>query len=124
MQLFLVLALIISIVAVVFALQNLTPITVNLLAWQFQGSLALVLLIALAVGVLTSVLVSMPAVIRRNRSTSTHAKRILELENQLADRDKKIRELEAKLQEQPLKGFQAPVTSLPEPIKPPPELPS
>jgi hypothetical protein len=45
MQLQLIVAIIVAILAVVFALQNAVPITVSFLTWRFESSLALVLLI-------------------------------------------------------------------------------
>lgn len=76
----LVLALVIALLAVVFALQNAVPITVTLLFTSFRGSLALVLLVTFALGVLTSLLVSVPALIRRNRTIVRLERRVAELE--------------------------------------------
>ncbi|HWP57495.1 MAG TPA: LapA family protein [Candidatus Acidoferrales bacterium] len=64
MVLFLVLALAVSMVAGFFALQNAVPITVTLLLWTFEGSLALVLLVAFAGGALVGVLLVAPALIK------------------------------------------------------------
>ncbi len=127
MQLFLILALLVAIVAVVFALQNTTPITVSLLVWQFEGSLALVLLVVLTLGVIASLLVSVPTVIKRSRSIANEKKKIHQLESSLAERDQKIQELEAMLQEQRPTEIPEPETRLPERIEaalPPPEPPS
>ena len=67
MQIFIVLALLIAIVAVVFAVQNTAMITVSFLVWSFEGSLALVLLATLLVGVLigtySSIYVASPIVL-------------------------------------------------------------
>ncbi len=52
MQVFLLIALAIALVAVMFALQNIVPVTVAILAWTFEGSLALLLFVALIVGAL------------------------------------------------------------------------
>ncbi|WP_315787945.1 LapA family protein [Fischerella sp. JS2] len=46
------LALLIAIAAVIFALQNSTPVLVQFLAWQAQESMALVLLLTFTFGVL------------------------------------------------------------------------
>lgn len=50
MQVQLIVAIIVAILAVVFALQNAVPITVSFLTWRFESSLALVLLITVALG--------------------------------------------------------------------------
>lgn len=83
LRLSLVLALIIALIAVVFALQNAISISVNFLFWNFQGSLALILLTTLALGVFVGLLVSVPSVLRRNRKISHQKKRIEELQNDL-----------------------------------------
>jgi len=86
MQLFLIVATIMAILAVAFALQNTVPITVSFLLWQFEGSLALVLLATLALGVLMSLLVSTPAMIKRKRTISNQKKKIQELETSLQEK--------------------------------------
>ncbi len=83
MRFYLVLALIISIVAVIFALQNAVPVTIAFMIWQFEGSLALVLLLTLVLGSLLGVSVSMPSSIRKSREVSSLKKKIAELENTL-----------------------------------------
>ncbi len=110
MQIFLVVALIIAILAVIFALQNPMPITVSLLAWQFEGSLALVLLIALTLGVLISLLVSVPTVIRRNRAITAQRKTIRELESRLAERDQQKQAPAREQPEQPIQPARFPET--------------
>ena len=69
MQLYLIIALIIAILSVVFAFQNAGPVEVNVLGWKFESSLALVLLLSFALGVFVSLLVSIAAGIRRKRKS-------------------------------------------------------
>jgi len=52
MKLFTLLALLIAIIAGLFALQNATPVFVQFLGWQTQSSMALILLVTFALGVL------------------------------------------------------------------------
>ena len=80
MPFFLIIALVIAIVAVIFALQNSIPVTVVFLVWRFEGSLALVLLLTLAIGVILGLSVSMPSIIRRGRTIAAQQKKIVELE--------------------------------------------
>jgi putative membrane protein len=80
MQLQLIVAIIIAILAVVFALQNAVPITVSFLTWRFESSLALVLLITLGLGILMSLLVSVPSVIKKMKVISSQKKKIQKLE--------------------------------------------
>jgi putative membrane protein len=78
-----VVALLIAIVALVFALQNAIPVTVTLLAWKVESSLALLLLITLTLGVLLGISISMPAILRRSRAISRQKAKITELEGSL-----------------------------------------
>jgi putative membrane protein len=64
MQLFVVIALAIAVCGVAFALQNNVPVTVTFLLWRFDSSLAMVLLLALAVGVLIVAFASIPAALK------------------------------------------------------------
>ena len=56
----LILALAFAIVAVIFALQNTAVVTVTFFSLSFEGSLALVILVVVAVGILIGVLVMAP----------------------------------------------------------------
>ena len=60
MILFLVLGIILGATAVIFALQNTAIITVSFFTLQFQGSLALILIMTVLVGVLISLLFVLP----------------------------------------------------------------
>lgn len=64
MVIFLIIGLIIGGAAVLFVLQNITPVTVSFFAWQMSGSLSVVLLLALLTGMLVSVLVLLPSFIK------------------------------------------------------------
>ncbi len=50
MQPFLIVALGLAILTVIFALQNAIPVAMIFLVWQFEGSLALVLMLTFALG--------------------------------------------------------------------------
>ncbi len=97
MQLVLVLGIVFAIVAVLFALQNNIPVAVTLAVWHFEGSLALVLLIALGLGVLITGLLSSPAVIRRQWMAARLRRRVAELERELAESQGQNRALAAEV---------------------------
>ncbi len=80
MQIFIFIALLIAILAVIFALQNLAVVTVSFLFWSIQGSQALVLLVTLAAGVLISLLASLPGLVRGKWSTASQRKKLAALE--------------------------------------------
>lgn len=63
---FLIFGLILGALAVIFALQNITPIAVDFLFWQVEGSLALILLLAVLMGVVICGLLSIPEVWKNN----------------------------------------------------------
>lgn len=81
----LVLALILALIVTIFAVQNNMPIEVTLLAWKIDGSLALILMITLASGILIGLLVTTPAWIRRVRQSSKLKKSIISLEKNLEE---------------------------------------
>jgi lipopolysaccharide assembly protein A len=86
MQSLLIAALGLAILTVIFALQNPIPVSVTFLVWKFEGSLALVLMLTFALGVLVSLLVSIPAIVKRRSAISNRQKKIDELENRLRER--------------------------------------
>jgi uncharacterized integral membrane protein len=90
MQIFLFVALSIALIAVMFALQNIVPVTVAFLAWRFEGSLALVLFFALVVGALVSLLASIPALVKGRWTATSLKKRIATLEGDLAESRRRL----------------------------------
>lgn len=83
MVLFLVVTLLIAILAVIFALQNPSPVTVTFLTWKFESSLALVLLLTFALGVALGLVTLISALIRRSLIISSQKKKIAQLEKSL-----------------------------------------
>lgn len=81
---FLVLALAISMLAGFFALQNTMPIAVTFLLWTFEGSLALVLLLAFASGILVSLLLLAPAMVKGRLRIAQQNSEIAELKRMTA----------------------------------------
>lgn len=96
---FLFLALIVAAVAVIFALQNTMPVTVAFFMWQFDQSLALVLLSAMALGVLIAVFTMLPSIIRGKWRLAGKQKKISAMEKNLAEVQAKIAAAELRIQE-------------------------
>jgi uncharacterized integral membrane protein len=71
--------------AVALYLQNSEPIIINFFAWTYQGSRAVVLLTALALGVALSMLASLPSYIRKSRLIAQQQKTIAALERSVAE---------------------------------------
>jgi uncharacterized integral membrane protein len=80
MQLISIVAMLFAILAVIFALQNNVPVTVTLIIWHFESSLAIVLLLALVIGGVIVALVSTPSTLRRQWEARRLNQRISELE--------------------------------------------
>lgn len=87
MIIFLILGLILGSVSVIFALQNTDVITVTFFAWQVEGSLALILLLALLAGIIICGLMSIPEVIRNQMRFNALKKELASLK---AEKDKVI----------------------------------
>lgn len=118
MQIFLILALLIALVAVIFAIQNVAVVSISFFAWHVQVSLAVALLAALGAGVLISILVSIPGMVKRGWNSASNKKKFSSLEGErnllnakvdeitsdrdryitkLADSEKEIADLEERL---------------------------
>lgn len=97
MVIFLVIALIIALVAVIFALQNTAVVAIHFLAWGTQGSLALVLLLTLAVGAVICYFALLPTVVKDKWSLRSQRKRLNDAEARLAVQKSRIDELEMRL---------------------------
>ncbi|MES2059707.1 MAG: LapA family protein [Patescibacteria group bacterium] len=80
MLILLILGVLLGAVSVVFALQNISTITVAFLFWHIEGSLSVVLLLAIVAGMLVSALVSVPEVFRDQMKIRALYKRVKELE--------------------------------------------
>lgn len=61
MILSLVIGFVLGAAALLFALQNTAVVALTFLGWQFESSLALLVLVAVAIGVLISILASLPS---------------------------------------------------------------
>lgn len=90
----LILALAFAIVAVIFALQNTAVVTVTFFNLSLEGSLALVILVAVALGILIGVLVMTPGRVRSSLASARNRKKIGELEANLDEKKSKLAALE------------------------------
>lgn len=83
MQFFLFIALILVFALVLFAVQNSTIITLAFIKWTFEGSLAFILTLVFAVGMLTGIFLSIPTWWRKARENRSQRRRIKDLEREL-----------------------------------------
>lgn len=84
MQFTIIFALLVAIIAVMFALQNPTPVVLHLIAWDIEKPLALFMLVALALGAIMISILSVPAWFRAQKIKKNHNKEISELEDSLS----------------------------------------
>jgi lipopolysaccharide assembly protein A len=98
MQIFFILALIILVAAVVLALQNLTVLTVTLFAATIHSRLGILMLAALAVGIVIGLLLLLPAVLRGKIASSKHNKALSAMQDERDIFQKKAEETAAALE--------------------------
>jgi uncharacterized integral membrane protein len=79
-----ILAVLIAIVALVFAIQNAAPVTVTFLFWQLEASLALVLVLTFVLGLIVAFLATVPGLMRRSREIAGYKKKLGELQKMIA----------------------------------------
>ena len=90
----LILALVITIIAVLFALENTMMVTVSFFGYAVNGSLALFILIAVGIGVLIGVLMMTPGRVKSSLSNARNRKKIGSLEASLEEQKVKLSQAE------------------------------
>lgn len=85
-----IVALIIAILAVIFAIQNTSITLVTFLIWKFEGSLSLVLLLAFVLGVIASLLSLLPRIIKKGIIASNQKKENKELGKKLEEKTEEV----------------------------------
>jgi len=98
MHLLLIVGIALAIGVVGFALQNNVPVTVALAFWSFDGSLALVLLLAMGLGVIIAGLLSSPSMIKSRWTRSRLRGQVSRLEQDKIMLERRIVELDAELE--------------------------
>lgn len=112
MQLSIIAAILATIVGVAFAMQNTLVVTVNFMFWSFDSSLAMVLMLALALGAIIIALLTTPVTLRRQWTMTRQKRRIEELENMCAAQQSRITHLEQYLPAETLAEEQRPYAGL------------
>jgi len=90
----LILALVIAIVMVFFALENPVMVSVSFFGYAMEGSLALFILAAMGVGVVIGLLLMIPGRIRSGLSNARNRKKIGTLEASLDEHKTKLAAME------------------------------
>jgi lipopolysaccharide assembly protein A len=88
-----IIGIILGSAVIVFLLQNIVPVSVSFLAWQFDGSLAIIVILAVVIGMIISWLLAIPDMLRLS-DLKSHNKR---LQKDLDIHRQKLSETEGKL---------------------------
>lgn len=99
MQILLIFSFVIAFLAILFAIQNTAVTPIRFLIWETEGSLALVLFIALVAGALISYLVTAPSQIKQRMTISSQRKQITEVEGQLTSSQEELQSTKVQLQQ-------------------------
>jgi len=99
MQILLIFSFVIAFLAILFAIQNTTVTSIRFLIWETEGSLALILFIALVAGALISYLATAPGQIKQRMTISSQRKRIAEVEGQLTSTQEELQGTKEQLQQ-------------------------
>ncbi|MDB5188810.1 MAG: hypothetical protein JWM92_408 [Candidatus Nomurabacteria bacterium] len=92
-----IIGIILGAAVVVFVLQNIASVSVAFLVWQFNGSLAVLIILAILVGMIISWLLAIPDMLRLS-DLKNHNKK---LQNDLEDHRQKLAEAENKISHTP-----------------------
>lgn len=79
-MIFLIIGLLVGGLAVIFILQNIIPVSIVFFSWKLDGSLALILILAILTGAVLSALSCLPDMINNYFEISGLKKRVKELE--------------------------------------------
>lgn len=93
----LILGLVLGAAAVIFAIQNITPVSIAFLGWQFEGSVALIIILALIAGLILSILFSIPSFIKNKIHTSKLRSDNAKLQGELEEHKRSLADAHAKL---------------------------
>ena len=84
MRIFIAVALILALLVTVFAVQNNQPTPISFLFWGIEGSLALVLMITLVLGIVIGVLLMAPGSVRSRLQVGDLQRSVHSLEQEAA----------------------------------------
>lgn len=91
-------------VAIVFALQNAAIIAVTFLAWQFEASVSLIVIMSVLVGAIIGALLTIPGAIRNYFKFESLKRQNRKLEDTLEEQKRKSQEAIVRVSEAALKA--------------------
>jgi len=93
---YLLLVLVVAILAVMFAAQNGATVAITFFSWSTSGSLSLVLIVTLSIGILIGLLIMAPSVFKRSFQSSGLKRRLHRLEKEKTSLSEKASAAERK----------------------------
>jgi len=96
-QLLFILGIVFAIIAVTFAIQNNASVAVVFGIWQFESSLAVVLLLAIGLGALITALISTPRMIKSQWNNASLQRQVIKLEEEKAVLAGRMRDIESQV---------------------------
>lgn len=97
MILLLIVGLLLGAVSVIFAAQNTATVAVTFFAWQFQGPLALIIVLALVAGILICAFLSWPDAIRKRIAIYSLKNKNEDLKEEIAQKEIEVEEEKSKV---------------------------
>ena len=88
-----IIGLLIGAAVVLFILQNIIPVTVTFLVWQFSGTIAVLALLAVIAGVLIGLLLALPAILNKEFKNSSLKKHNQKLADDLEEHKNLLRDI-------------------------------
>ena len=76
----LIVAIVLAALSALFAIQNASVVTVSFLGWEWEASLALVLILTLGTGILVGYLAGLPSKLRKERQLRRTRRQLAGLE--------------------------------------------
>lgn len=83
-----IIGLAMAILAILFAFQNAETVAISFGVWQFEQSLAVILILTLGLGIIISLLLSLPTILKRGWQTKRQKQKIAELEQKLQSKNR------------------------------------
>ena len=83
-----IIGLVMAILAILFAFQNAAVVAISFGVWQFEQSLAIILIVTLGLGIIISLLLSLPTILKRGWQNTKYKKKIADLQGQLESQNK------------------------------------
>ena len=111
MLFFLVIGILLGALSVVFALQNVIPVTISFFTWHLSGSLSVILLASVLAGVLICTFFTIPEVVATHFRFRRLTKENKKTEDELAHHKAMLNEANAKLADQAVQLGNSTVTT-------------